>query len=153
MSALSKDMLDMIETLNQHGVEYLIVGGHAVNAYTEPRATKDLDIWVNTSEENAKKVIRALQAFGAPTSSMSEKDFMDPESFFIIGVKPNRIDILQKVPGLVFSDAWKGRKIFSISGTEANYLSCRDLITAKLAAGRAQDLVDAKKLSSVIESH
>ena len=149
MSSVSNDMIDLIQLFNEHNVEYLIVGGHAVNAYTEPRATKDIDIWINPEILNAEKVFNALQTFGAPLAGLSKEDFTDKESFFIIGVKPNRIDIIHKIPGLDFSDAWINKNQFEINKVKANFLSLDNLITAKIAAGRPQDLADVVKLKKV----
>lgn len=142
-------MLDLIMIFNTNSVEYLIVGGHAVNAYTEPRATKDIDIWINPTIENAKKVFNSLKEFGAPLSGLSETDFSDQESFFIIGIKPNRIDVLQKIPGVEFSSAYRNKKSFKLLNVDANFLSLSDLILAKETAGRPQDLVDAEKLKKI----
>ncbi|HMO18901.1 MAG TPA: hypothetical protein PKA63_12590 [Oligoflexia bacterium] len=149
MSYPSDDMIDLIKIFNKYDIEYLVVGGHAVNAYTEPRATKYIDLWINPTSLNAKKVFLALGEFGAPLSGMSEVDFTDEESFFIIGIKPNRIDILQKIPGLTFNQAWTNKKIFILSDVEANFLSLEDLIIAKVTAGRPQDLADVAKLRKV----
>lgn len=149
MSAISNDMLDLIRIFNSNSVEYLVVGGHAVNAYTEPRATKDIDIWVNPSIENAKRVFNSLKEFGAPLSGMSEEDFSDEESFFIVGIKPNRIDVLLKIPGVDFANSYANKNIFKISVIEASFISLGDLIVAKETAGRPQDLVDAQKLKKI----
>lgn len=151
MSNLSNDMLDLIEIFNSHKVDYLIVGGHAVNAYTDPRGTKDIDIWVNPEKSNANKVFQSLIEFGAPMSDTSIDDFCDEDSFFIIGVKPNRIDILKKIPGLEFKDAFKNKKTFPLNNIQANFISLEDLITAKKAAGRPQDLADVHKLTKLRE--
>ncbi len=152
MSHLSNDMLDLLKIFNSLGVEYLVVGGHAVNAYTEPRATKDIDVWINPVLPNARKVLLALKEFGAPLANISESDFTDEESFYVIGVKPNRIDILQKIPGLNFNDAWANKKVFVLGEIASNFLSLEDLITAKMAAGRPQDIADVAKLKKVIPS-
>jgi len=152
MSHLSNDMLDLLKIFNARGVEYLVVGGHAVNAYTEPRATKDIDVWINPILPNAKKVMEALREFGAPLANITEHDFIDEESFYVVGVKPNRIDILQKVPGLNFKEAWSNKSMFSLNGVDTYFLSLKDLIAAKIAAGRPQDIADVVKLKKVISN-
>lgn len=145
-SPLSNDMLDLLSIFNSHNVEFFIVGGHAVSSHIEPRATKDLDILINPSIENAKRVYAALSEFGAPISELKVEDFCDEENFYIIGVKPNRIDILMKIPGLNFDSAWL-RKIEVILGKTTAYIPhIEDLITSKKAAGRPQDLLDVIEL-------
>jgi hypothetical protein len=152
MSEPSNDMLDLIKEFNAHEVEYLIVGGHAVNAYTEPRGTKDIDIWVRPEIANAHKVFKALSEFGAPLEGLSVEDFIDEESFFIIGIKPNRIDILKKIPGLEFARAYQNRKTFSLNDVRALFLSLDDLILAKQTSARPQDIADVEKLKKAKKS-
>ena len=146
MSELSDDMLDLLKGFNARGVEYLIVGGHAVNAYTEPRGTKDIDVWVKPEMINAQKVFEALAEFGAPLEGLSVEDFTDEESFFIIGINPNRIDILKKIPGLEFAGAYQNRETFALKDVRASFLSLDDLILAKQASARPQDIADVEKL-------
>jgi hypothetical protein len=145
-AAFTNDMLDLLKIFNAHNVQYLIIGAHAVNAYTEARATKDLDIWVNPMIENAKLTYQGLAEFGAPLQNVSIETFTEEDSFFVIGVKPNRVDILKKVPGLEFSAAWKNRNNITISDIPVAVLSFDDVVKAKLAAGRTQDLADVEKL-------
>ncbi len=151
IGVLSDDMRELLELFNRNGVQYLVVGAHAVSAYAEPRATKDLDVLVNPSEGNAQRVFAALKEFGAPLTDLSPADFEDEGSFFIIGVKPNRVDILKKIPGLEFESAWARRKTIHLDGLELSLPDIRDLLSSKLAAGRPQDLVDASKLQRVLQ--
>jgi predicted nucleotidyltransferase len=146
MSAFSEDMLDLLSLFLQKDVRFLIVGAHAVNAYTEARMTKDLDLWVDSDPENSNKVYQALAEFGAPLQDLTAEAFTDKESFFVVGVKPNRIDILMSIPGLEFSNAWPSKGIVKLDHMEVPVLSLDDVITAKKAAGRPQDLLDLKKL-------
>jgi hypothetical protein len=148
---LSKDMSDLLEALNRCQAQYLIIGAHAVGVYAEPRGTKDLDIWVNPTKENARRVHAALRDFGAPLFGTTEKTLTNKGEFLVIGVAPNRIDILKSIPGLKFAACWKNRRTFDIGGTTANFLNLEDLLAAKLAAGRPQDLVDAAKLKKALE--
>ena len=144
-------MKDLLRLFVERGVEFLLVGAHAVSCYTEPRATKDLDLLVNPSSENAQRVFDALKVFGAPLAGVSADDFSDPESFFIVGVKPNRIDILKRIPGLDFSAAWEKRNKTTVDGVEIPIPALEDLIAAKIAAGRPQDIADAAKLKKVLK--
>jgi len=148
---LSKDMNELLEALNRRQAQYLVIGAHAVGVYAEPRGTKDLDIWVNPTKANARRVHAALKDFGAPLFGTTEKTLTRKEDFLVIGVAPNRIDILKSIPGLEFEPCWKNRRILDIGGTKANFLDLEDLLTAKLAAGRPQDLVDAAKLNKALE--
>lgn len=134
------------------GVEYLIVGAHALAAHGFVRATRDLDVWVRPSLENAKRVMSALESFGAPMTGVVAEDFASGEIFYRIGVEPVQIDVLTSVPGLSFEAAWRA-KVSSRYGGEAVYvLSRADLITAKRAAGRHQDLADVEQLEALGES-
>jgi hypothetical protein len=148
---LSSDMRDLIDALNRSQAQYLVIGAHAVGVYAEPRSTKDLDIWVNPTKVNAKRVYAALKEFGAPLFGTTAKSLTDKQNFLVIGVAPNRIDVLKSIPGLGFRACWKNRRTFDIGGTTANFLNLEDLLTAKLAAGRPQDLVDAAKLKKALE--
>jgi hypothetical protein len=108
-------------------------------AHTEPRYTKDLDVWVEPTPQNAEVVYDALRRFGAPVSELTPGDFAEPPIFFQIGVPPVRIDILTTVSGLEFSDAWHRRMDTDFDGVNAPVLSREDLIVTKRAAGRPQD--------------
>src|ERR1700727_1147707 len=99
--SMLRDQRDLLCAFNAHGVEYLIVGGHAVNAHGVPRTTKDLDVFVRPEQRNTEKVFAALTSFGAPLAGMTEADFRDnPEQIFQIGVEPDRVDVLQDIGGV-----------------------------------------------------
>ncbi len=149
--ALSKDLKDLLEILNRWGAEYLVIGGHALGVYTEPRATKDLDVWVNPTPENARLVYAALMEYGAPLFNTTEEFFTEKDTFLTIGVAPNRIDILKSIDGVEFPECWATKKVFRIGDIEAYFPSLEKLLAAKLAAGRPQDLVDASKLRKALE--
>jgi hypothetical protein len=127
-------------------VRYLVAGAHAVMQYTEPRYTKDIDVWVEPTAENARRVWRAMVEFGAPLERMTEQDFANPGLVFQMGVAPNRIDIMMGVPGLRFSGAWKRRQRTAYGGIPIYVLSKEDIIKAKAKAGRPQDLLDLAAL-------
>jgi predicted nucleotidyltransferase len=137
---------ELLRAFNDHAVKYLIVGGYAFGVYAEPRATKDLDIFIRSDEENSKAVFRALAQYGAPLGDFTVADFMDGATFQI-GQPPARIDILQQIDGIIFDEAWANRIEGLIDGQiQAAVISRDDLIRNKLAAGREQDLLDVKKL-------
>lgn len=143
---MSKDFQDILRAFNDHKVKYLVVGGYAFGVHLEPRTTKDIDLWIRTDSENAKAVFQALAEFGAPLAGISPADFTDG-TIFQMGQPPERIDILQRIDGVSFDDAWTNRIEGSIDGEiPTAIISREDFIRNKLASGRDQDLLDVKKL-------
>jgi hypothetical protein len=143
---INSDFRDLLRSFNAAGVRYLIVGGYAVMVHTEPRYTKDLDLWIDPVEENARRMIQALLEFGAPTADIQPSDFTEPEVFFQIGVEPVRVDILTSIRGLEFEGAWARRITVDFGGEAAPVLSRPDILAAKIAAGRLRDRKDAARL-------
>lgn len=144
---LPVDLKELLLAFNQNNVEYLIVGGHAVGLHSEPRATKDLDLFIRSSKENSTAVFRALTVFGAPLGDVSPDVFHDGASGFQVGVAPYRIDILQAIDGISFDAAWPHRVTGDIGeGIMVNFISRDDLIQNKLASGRHIDLHDVEVL-------
>jgi len=143
---MPEDLKELLRAFNEQGVKYLIVGGYAFGVHAEPRATKDLDIFISSDEENSKKVFRALIQYGAPLADLTSSDFMDGTTFQI-GQPPARIDILQHIDGITFDEAWENRIEGSVDAEiKAAVISRGDLIRNKLATGREQDRLDVKKL-------
>jgi len=139
------DFKELLSVLNAHGVKYLVIGAYAVSIHAQPRATKDLDILVKADAENAAAVFAALARFGAPLEGLTPADFAEPGPFFRMGREPVGVDILTTIPGVEFDEAWPRRIeaiVDSASGLKASFISRQDLIAAKLAAGRPQDLAD-----------
>jgi hypothetical protein len=133
--------------LNAHEVEYLVVGGYAVGVYTEPRTTKDLDVFVRSNEENSSRVFRALAEYGAPLAGMTPDDFNNrPGTIFQIGTPPLRIDILQRIAAVDFDEAWQDRLEGSLDGIPTHVISKEHLIRNKLAVGRKQDILDVENI-------
>jgi len=143
MSA-SSHFKELLRKFNDHDVRFLIVGAYAVMKYTEPRYTKDLDIWVEPSPANAEKVYKALADFGAPTEAVTPQDFTNQDLVFQIGVEPHRIDVLMAVKGLTFAEAWARRVATEFEEVPMCVVSRKDLLVSKEAAGRPQDLLDAE---------
>jgi len=143
---MPKDLKELLRAFNDHAVKYLIVGGYAFGVHAEPRATKDLDIFIRSDGDNSKAVFRALAQYGAPLDGLSPSDFMDGTSFEI-GQPPARIDILQHIDGITFDEAWKNRVEGRVDGEiQTAVISRDDLIRNKLASGREQDILDIKVL-------
>ncbi|MFN0086989.1 MAG: DUF6036 family nucleotidyltransferase [Blastocatellia bacterium] len=145
---MHSDLLDILRVFNLYKVEYLIIGGYAVAFHAEPRFTKDLDILVRASPANARRVFQALRAFGAPLSGLTETDFQQAGHFYQLGAPPLRIDILMSIEGTTFGDAWDHRIESMIEDVKALFISREDLISAKKATGRPQDLLDVQSLIS-----
>lgn len=146
---VNPDFRDLFKILNDHGVEYLVVGAYAVIYYTTPRFTKDLDVWLSPTPENARRVFRALAKFGAPLIDVGETDFTDKEMVYQIGVEPNLIDIMMGIPGFEFPAAWANRESSTYGGIPICIIGREDLIQSKIAANRPQDLIDVENLKRV----
>lgn len=144
---MSPDFKEILSTFNDHEVRYLIVGAYAVMKYSEPRYTKDLDIWIEASEENSKRVFSSLRVFGAPVGDLSEADFA-ADGFFQMGRPPVRIDILMSIDGVDFADAWPNRQEGDFDGILANFISPADLITNKSTSARPQDIIDIESVTN-----
>ena len=143
---INSDYRDLLKTLNAAGVRYLVVGAYAVMAHTEPRYTKDLDVWIDPAEANAHAVICALAEFGAPLQGITALDFTQPETFYQLGVSPVRVDILTSLSGIEFAAAWERRVNVDFDGEPAAVLGREDLLAAKRAVGRPQDNLDIQTL-------
>ena len=143
---INSDFRDLLRSFNVAGVRYLIVGGYAVMVHTEPRYTKDLDLWIEPADPNANALLIALARFGTPTAGLTPADFTMPDVFFQIGIDPVRAGIMTSAPGLNFADAWS-RKITVDFGGETAFVLCReDVIATKKASGRARDKRDVRRL-------
>lgn len=148
---MPKDLKDLLRAFNDHGVRYLVVGGYAFGVHSEPRATKDLDLLIRSDEENSAAVFRALIQYGAPLDGLSPQDFKDG-STFQVGQPPARVDILQRIDGLTFDQAWENRIEGLIDGEiSVSVISKNDLIRNKLATGCEQDVLDVKKLRALAD--
>lgn len=145
---ISSDYKDLFRTLNRHRVRYLVIGAYAVAFYTEPRYTKDIDIWVSNDATNAKSLYKALIEFGAPLKGMSVKDFINKKTIYQIGIAPVRIDILMDASGIKFENAWENRKRTRYGGVPINMLGIKELIYSKKKVGREHDIADIKKLTN-----
>ena len=144
---VNSDFSDLLRIFNDNNVKYLVIGGYAFIQYAEPRYTKDLDLWVSTDPTNAKAVFQALREFGAPLSGLTEADFVEEGFFYQMGVPPVRVDVLMGIPGVEFVSAWDNRVIVDFDELPVPFIAKTDLITAKRAAGRPQDLRDAELLA------
>ena len=142
------DFKELLNVFNAHSVRYLVVGGYAVMMYSEPRFTKDLDLWISVDPENARAVYAALRDFGAPLSGLTEESFSQEGFFYQMGVPPLRVDVMMSLPGMTFEEAWPRRVMLELAETAIPFISKKDLIRIKRASGRPQDLIDAEQLES-----
>ncbi|MFH0730598.1 MAG: DUF6036 family nucleotidyltransferase [Pseudomonadota bacterium] len=143
---LSKDFKEFIELLNEHKVRYLVVGGYAVAFHGHPRYTKDLDVWIDLSPENADNIIKALEKFGFGSLGLKPEDFLESNQIVQLGYPPNRIDILTTLKQLNFEDCYTARVEVEIQGVRINFIDLENLKRNKRATGRPQDLADAESL-------
>ena len=140
------DFKELFVALSDAQADFIVVGAHAVMVHTEPRYTKDLDVWVRPTRENARRVLDALAAFGAPLGELTEDDLSRPGTIFQLGMAPNRIDVLTSIDAVTFQDAWQRRLLRSYDGAPIATLSIEDLIRNKSAVARPQDLIDVEML-------
>ncbi len=145
---INSDFRDLLCEFNAAEVRYLVVGAYAVFAHAEPRYTKDLDIWVDATPENAPRTLAALRRFGAPLTQVTLNDFAVPGITFQMGVEPNRIDVLTQISSVTFDEAWHA-KLETRYGDQPVWLLGRaQLLKNKRAVGRPQDLLDIQKIES-----
>ncbi|MHC4956590.1 MAG: hypothetical protein ACYTGZ_22350 [Planctomycetota bacterium] len=143
---MSSDYRDLFAAFNARQVEFLVVGAHALAAHGLIRATKDLDVWVRPSAENAPRVFAALAEFGAPMFDLSEEDLCTPGVVFQVGVEPLRIVVLTRITAVEFEEAWATRLESEFEGEPVAVLSRELLIRNKTATGRTQDRADVEWL-------
>ena len=143
---MNQDFKELLQVFAELDVEYLIAGGYAVIFHTQPRYTKDLDLWIKPSSENAKRLQRAFFKFGLPMVEVTVDDFAQEGIQFSVGVEPCCLDFLTTIPGLAFDDAWNNRVTESSLGFPVHYVGMNDMKNAKKAAGRLVDLADLEEL-------
>jgi hypothetical protein len=145
---MTDDFRDMLGLLKKYDVDFLLVGAHAMAAHSTPRATGDIDLWVRATPENAKRLWHVLTEFGAPLANASPEDFAQPGDGLHIGIPPWRIDILTKISGVSFDEAWPQRIEADVLGHTVPVIGKHHLIQNKRAAARGKDLIDAERLES-----
>jgi hypothetical protein len=143
---MNEDFVDLLRAFVDHDVRFMVVGAYALAIHGRPRATGDLDIWIQPSKENAARVMRALAAFGAPLDQITESDFASPGVTYQIGVAPGRIDILTDLTGLTFEEVWPGRITRPFGEVTVGVIGLAEFIRNKRATGRAKDLGDIEGL-------
>jgi hypothetical protein len=147
---MNSDFKDLLALLNRFGVRYLVVGGYAVMLYTEPRYTKDIDVFVGPGDREISGIGQAFTEFGFPMTAELLDQLKMPNRMISIGRPPSRIDLLNELTGVDFERAWQHRNIVVVDDIEVPFISLYDLVDAKRACGRPQDLLDLKKLEPLI---
>jgi predicted nucleotidyltransferase len=142
------DFKEFIQSLNDNQVRYLIVSGYAVAFHGYPRYTKDIDIWVEMSERNAKQMLEALAQFGFGSLELSAEDFNTPDRIIQLGYPPNRIDIITTPNGVDFTVCYDAKVEVKIDGITTNFIDLNNLKLNKKASGRLQDLADLENLET-----
>lgn len=145
---LNQDFREFIQSLNDNRVDYLVVGGYAVAFYGHPRYTKDIDIWLRPSENNAQAVVTALAQFGFGSLDIDKEDFLHPDRIIQLGYPPARIDLLTTIPGVDFDKCYQARVETLMDGLPISFIDLDNLLTNKRASGRLQDLADVENLES-----
>ncbi len=143
---MNQDFKELLQIFAELEVEYLVAGGYAVIFHTQPRYTKDLDLWIKPSRENARRIQKAFFKFGLPLVEVTATDFESEGLQFSIGVEPCCLDFLTTIPGLVFETAWKNRVTDESLGFPIHYVGMFDMKSAKITAGRLVDLADIEEL-------
>jgi len=138
-----RDFDDLLRCFIDANVDFLVVGAHALAIYDRPRATKDLDVWIRPTAENAERVWHGLTMFGAPLDRVTRGDFTSDNTVFQIGVAPIRIDILTSITGVTFDEAWPHRVLVTRAGISVPHIGIEEYLRNKDAAGRDQDRIDA----------
>jgi hypothetical protein len=148
-----QDFLELLRLLNEEKVEYLIVGGYAVAAHGYPRFTRDLDIWVNPTVQNGKKIVSALDKFGFHSLGLKATDFVEPDTAIQLGYPPVRVIFVTELDGLVFNESYPRRAERVEQNCPVYYIDLRSLIACKKLTGRPQDLEDAEFLSHMLDEN
>ena len=139
---MNPDFVELLRALSAADVRFLIVGAYALALHGKPRATGDLDVWIDATPHNAPRVMQALASFGAPLTDVSVDDFSRPGVTYQIGVAPGRIDILTELTGITFDEAWPDRMRRSFGDVDVDFIGRAAFIRNKRATGRAKDLGD-----------
>ena len=143
---LPDDFKEFLKLLNDHQVNYLLIGGYAVGIYGYPRATGDLDIWVSNDAENAKKLAAVVREFGFDSPEVKPELFYNSDRIFRMGMPPIRIELFASITGLDFDECFPLRVIKKVSNLEVVVIDLQNLIKNKKMVGRHKDLDDIEKL-------
>jgi len=152
MNILDEYTQNLLRGLNKHGVDYIVIGGYAVNFHGYRRTTGDIDLWIRPDNDtNKKKLLSCLKELGVPESAiirLSKMDFSKPQ-VFIDGEEPFKIDFLTYITGVRFNEAWEQKKTSEIDGIKIHFLHLNHLIISKISTNRLQDKTDIEQLQRI----
>ncbi len=143
---LNQDFREFIQSLNDNQVRYLVIGGYAVALHGYPRYTKDIDIWIEMTPENAARLVSALEQFGFASLHLQAEDFLVPEQVIQLGYPPARINLITTPPGVDFETCYASRVEVTIDDVKVHFIDLENLKKNKQASGRLQDLADLENL-------
>jgi hypothetical protein len=143
-----KDYEEFLALLNKHNVRYCVIGAFAVAFHARPRYTKDMDILIEPTTDNAKRLLIALDEFGFGSLNLTAEDFNTQGNIIQLGYEPVRIDIITSIKGLEFSDIWRSRVQGPYGKQTINFIDRQNLIRAKKISNRVQDRADIELLLS-----
>lgn len=145
---LQSDLREFIELLLSRGVDFVVVGGHAVAFHGYPRLTDDVDLLIRPTLENGRRVIEALAEFGFGALDLEPDVFTQPDTVIQLGREPNRIDLLTEIYGVTIDEVWNSKVEADLDGLQVTMIGRDALIRNKKATARLQDLADVEKLES-----
>ena len=145
-TVLNQDFKEFIQSLNDNQVRYLVIGGYALAVHGHPRYTKDMDVWIESSPDNAAKMVSALEQFGFGSLGLKAEDFLVPDQIIQLGYAPNRIDVLTTLEGIEFESCYGSRVQVDMDQVMVDFIDVENLKKNKKATGRLQDLADLEKL-------
>ena len=143
---LNQDFKEFIQLLNENQVKYLVIGGYAVAIHGHPRYTKDIDIWIEISEDNANKLVTTLTQFGFDSLGVTTQDFQTANQIIQLGYPPNRIDLITNPDGIDFQTCYDSKIEVNLNDVPVKFINLDNLKKNKLASGRLQDLADLENL-------
>jgi hypothetical protein len=146
MGKPTKDFEELFSVFERREVRFVVVGAHALAHHAKPRYTKDLDIFVDATPENAEKIVASLEEFGFGGIGISADDFSSPGRILQLGVPPTRIDIITSITGVSFAEAWETRVEGAYGAVTVPFIGYEALVRNKLASGRPQDVADVETL-------
>ena len=149
MIPFNPDFKDLLSSLLAADARFLVVGAFAVSFHGHPRATRDMDVWVEPTRQNADQVWRALGEFGAPLAGVTPEYFTDPRNILQLGVTDHRIDVLCGIEGVEFGPAWQARETLHLDELDVPVIGLDDLIRNKQSTGRLQDAADGEALTKL----
>jgi predicted nucleotidyltransferase len=148
---VEKDYEDLLELLNRHNVKYCIIGSYALAFHARPRYTKDIDILIENSIVNARKILKALNEFGFGSLQLTEEDFTEPRQIIQLGYEPVRVDLITSIKGIDFHKIWENRVTGKFGSQTVFFIGAEDLMAAKKISNRSQDQTDLKILGEFVK--